>query len=225
MPQIPSAHRAALREKTLRDDPLCTVLSCLWVRCNRCDLEIKLSPKMKFDPIHWVTHRGRCLKRPRKSGRILEVETPEPPSDSDSRTPSLSPPSRKKTASSSSNNLDSTYAFPAQSPPTSPSPMSRSGPGTSRGQLPSLSAELSPSASTTHVIVYHQVGRIDSSQQRGTRVDRWTAHTCDLSKPMPRLDYPGSVVIVKGLPDARPGEDLDDRDAAIWLSLLRLSVS
>lgn len=50
------------RETKLREDPLAIVLSPTYVECKRCGKRIKLSAKSAFDPLHWRTHRARCLK-------------------------------------------------------------------------------------------------------------------------------------------------------------------
>lgn len=66
------------RETKLREDPLAIVLSPTHVECKRCGKRIKLSAKSAFDPLHWRTHRARCLKTRHtktKTTRNTEIKT------------------------------------------------------------------------------------------------------------------------------------------------------
>ena len=62
-----AAENLKSRERKLRRDAMCIVLSPQRVRCRRCSTEISLSKKSDYDPCHWNKHRERCLKR--KSNR------------------------------------------------------------------------------------------------------------------------------------------------------------
>ena len=65
------------RAQKLKDDPLVTLLSPLWVECRRCGSKIKLSPKSTYDPFHWARHRERCLKRPPKIVEAMRQDAEE----------------------------------------------------------------------------------------------------------------------------------------------------
>lgn len=62
------------RETKLREDPLAIVLSPTYVECKRCGKQIKLSAKSAFDPLHWRTHRARCLKT-RHTKTTMRIDT------------------------------------------------------------------------------------------------------------------------------------------------------
>ncbi|KIK08849.1 hypothetical protein K443DRAFT_671908 [Laccaria amethystina LaAM-08-1] len=62
------------RETKLREDPLAIVLSPTYVECKRCGKQIKLSAKSAFDPLHWRTHRARCLKTRHTKTTIKSTE-------------------------------------------------------------------------------------------------------------------------------------------------------
>ncbi|KAG2011834.1 hypothetical protein CC2G_011904 [Coprinopsis cinerea AmutBmut pab1-1] len=104
------------RERKLRRDPMAKVLSELHVECKQCGQRIKLSPKMAYDPIHWVTHKKRCNRRflldrqgkrrirptasgthgsgpTKRSSPSPPPSTPVPPSGIYSDSPLSSPPS------------------------------------------------------------------------------------------------------------------------------------
>lgn len=65
------------RAQKLKDDPLVTLLSPLWVECRRCGSKIKLSPKSTYDPFHWARHRERCLRRPLKIVEAMRQDAEE----------------------------------------------------------------------------------------------------------------------------------------------------
>ena len=75
-----AAENLKLRERKLREDPLCIILNPKRVQCSRCGIEIQLSKKSDFDHCHWNKHRERCLKKKSDSDvrpkKIREVRPP-----------------------------------------------------------------------------------------------------------------------------------------------------
>ncbi|KAJ3538940.1 hypothetical protein NMY22_g4956 [Coprinellus aureogranulatus] len=129
MPSRPDSRSAPLtpaesaRERKLRADPLANVLNATAVECRGCGVKIKLSNKMAFDPIHWESHRKRCLKRSKKKRGVMHSMRDGSPSSVESvpqaepcpARPSLQVPRTLRTPEPS----DRTSHSP--SPPISPS--------------------------------------------------------------------------------------------------------
>ncbi|KAH6896200.1 hypothetical protein BKA70DRAFT_1231915 [Coprinopsis sp. MPI-PUGE-AT-0042] len=213
MPKATHTRRAALREQALRDDSLCKVLSKLWVCCRMCGADIKLSPKMVFDPHHWVTHRRRCQKPKRRRAAVVKrsgscsIIKVEPDFRSSSQTSSFTE------SQTSSGTREDEWPLASTPPECIFSSTLTSPPETPPAGSPVVEPNVHLRQSNVHIVTYCVAGVPRSD------TDRWSTH--EASTPLAFTSTADCTFVpVKGLPNVQSEEELDDRDLAIWLTLL-----
>jgi hypothetical protein len=100
------------RKQALAADELVLVLNAHRVRCRKCQSELQLSRKSKYDLAHWLKHRERCVGKggqPKKGRRLSKAKLSTPPRSRFS-TPESTPPFGHSATASNASTPDPTEA-------------------------------------------------------------------------------------------------------------------